>query len=88
MKATLFVTIYIALIYIVKNQSTGLRIGVKSHLIDEIKEQFLPSVISNYQNFSIPDQSLDFNMLVTNLSLNITEVNIRIINFSADNLEI
>jgi hypothetical protein len=88
MKTTLHVIAYILFIQFIIIKNTGLQIGVKSDLFDEMKEKFLPSLISKYQNFTISDQALDLSLLVTRLYLNITDINFKILNFSADNLHI
>jgi hypothetical protein len=72
----------------INSQGIGAEIILNHKIVDNMKNKFIPRIISLVNNITIPDQSLDLNIYLGKVHLDLKDIKFNIENFLAQNFQI
>jgi hypothetical protein len=68
---------------------TGIKLTIKEELIDSLEKDFIPQIIQNLKNFSLTNQTINYDLKITTLKINLDNIKINLdnSNFTENNFK-
>jgi hypothetical protein len=72
-----------------ESKGTGIKLTIKEELIDSLEKDFIPQILQNLKNFSLTNQTINYDLKITTLKINLDniKINLNTSNFTVDNFK-